>query len=346
MVNVSIIGATGYVGLELLRLLVLHPEVKIKHIVSQSYAGKKVWQIYPSLKNVLDLELINMDLDLISMDSDIVFTSLPHGVSMDVVPTLIAAGNKVIDMSGDFRYKSKDVYESWYKLSHKAPELLETAVYGLVELNRDKIAKARLVANPGCYPTCSVLALAPLLSKSIIKAESIIINAASGVTGAGRTLDTAYLYCESDENFRAYKATDHRHTSEIEQELSIVYGKEVNVSFTPHLLPMKRGMLATIHADLNVKCSNSEILLMYNEFYKDEHFVRIQEEGVYPETKCVSGSNFIDIGMTVDGRLNRVVVMSVIDNIGKGAASQAIQSLNVMCGLEETMGLGAAGMYL
>jgi N-acetyl-gamma-glutamyl-phosphate reductase len=346
MVNVGIIGATGYVGIEIVRLLQGHPHVNIASVVSQSFVGEKISDVYPNLKNIFDMECQNLDIDKLSESADIFITALPHGVSKKVIPELVKRGKRIIDHSGDFRYKSVEVYEKWYKIKHEMPHLLDISVYGLPELYRDSIKTAQIVANPGCYPTCSILALAPLLVHKLVETANIVIDAASGVSGAGRNTDLAYQFCECTENFKAYKVAVHRHTSEIEQELGLLAGEELLVSFTPHLVPMKRGMLATIYANLIDKHSASELIDIYKEYYKGEVFVRIMDEGKIPETKYTAGSNFIDIGIVVDKRLNRVVVLSSLDNLGKGAAGQAVQDLNIMCGFPENTGLSAPGLYL
>jgi N-acetyl-gamma-glutamyl-phosphate reductase len=346
MVNVSIIGATGYVGIEMVRILQNHPGINITSVVSQSFIGNKISDVYPSLKNVFDMECTALDIDKVAQNADILITALPHGVSKDVIPKLLSKGKKVLDHSGDFRYKSVDVYEKWYKTKHGMPELLKTSVYGLPEIYRQQIKDAQLVANPGCYPTCSILGIWPLISNNIIETDNIIIDAASGVTGAGRNTTLPNQFCECTENFKAYKVATHRHTSEIEQELSLMAGEPLMVSFTPHLAPMKRGMLCTIYANLKKKKTSSELIDLYREHYKNDYFVRIMEDGKIPETKHVSGSNFIDIGMVVDERLNRVIVMSAVDNLGKGAAGQAVQDLNIMCGFPEKTGLATPAFYL
>ncbi|AUG58771.1 N-acetyl-gamma-glutamyl-phosphate reductase [Acetivibrio saccincola] len=345
MFNVGIIGATGYVGIEIVRLLQNHPEINISTVVSHSFAGQKISDVYPNLKNVFDMECESLDIDKISEKADIFITALPHGISKEVIPKLIQRNKRVIDHSGDFRYKSVEVYEKWYNTKHGMPHLLDISVYGLPELYRDKIKDAKLVANPGCYPTCSILAIAPLLKNKLIKTKGIIIDAASGITGAGRNTTLPFQFCESSENFKAYKVANHRHTSEIEQELSFLANEEIMVSFTPHLVPMKRGMLCTIYADLACDKSAKEIIDIYKEYYKDEFFVRIMDEGKLPETKYVAGSNYIDIGIVVDERLSRVIVLSALDNLGKGASSQAVQDLNIMFGLPEHSGLTAPALY-
>lgn len=346
MVNVGIIGATGYVGIEIVRLLSSHPGIRIASVVSQSFVGRRISDVYPNLRNVFDMECEGLDIDKICSSADIFVTALPHGVSKEVIPALVDKGKRVIDHSGDFRYKNVEVYEKWYCIKHEMPHLLEHAVYGLPELYRGKIRDAKIVANPGCYPTCSILGIAPLLANNVIETKNIIIDSASGVSGAGRNTDLPYQFCECTENFKAYKVATHRHTSEIEQELSILAGSEVLVSFTPHLVPMKRGMLSTIYANLKQEWSTGSLIEMYREYYKNEPFVRVLDEGVLPETKYVAGSNYIDIGLVVDKRLNRVVVLSALDNLGKGAAGQAVQCLNILCGYDEKTGLTAPGLYL
>ncbi|NLD48190.1 MAG: N-acetyl-gamma-glutamyl-phosphate reductase, partial [Clostridiaceae bacterium] len=343
MINVGIIGATGYVGIEIVRLLQNHPDINISVVVSQSFVGQKISEVYPHLKNVFDMECENLDIDRIAEKADIFITALPHGVSKEVIPKLIEKGKRIIDHSGDFRFKSVEVYEKWYNTKHGMPHLLDISVYGLPELHREEIKNARIIGNPGCYPTCSILGIAPLLREKLIETKNIIIDAASGVSGAGRSTELPYQFCECTENYKAYKVSTHRHTSEIEQELSLLAGSEILVSFTPHLVPMKRGMLSTIYANLTSEKTTSQLLDLYREFYKDEFFVRILDEGKLPETKFVSGSNYIDIGLVVDKRLNRVVILSALDNLGKGASGQAVQDLNIICGLPEYTGLTAAG---
>ncbi|OQB14818.1 MAG: N-acetyl-gamma-glutamyl-phosphate reductase [Firmicutes bacterium ADurb.Bin193] len=346
MIKASVLGATGYAGVELVRILSKHPAVSFSHLASRSYAGKALSEVYPNFKNVVSLELCELDPVAAANDSDIVFTALPHGASKEVIPLLADKKVKIIDFSGDFRYKSREVYEKWYGEPHSAPELLEKSVYGLCELHRDEIAKASLVGNPGCYTTCSILALAPLVDKEIIHTDNIIIDAKSGVTGAGRSSSTDYSFCECDGNMKAYKIATHRHTSEIEQELSLIAKEEITLSFTPHLIPIKRGILSTCYANLNGEYTDGEIIDVFKDYYKGEYFVRICDKGVLPEVKNVAGSNFVDIGLCVDRRLGRVVVVSCIDNIVKGAAGQAVQNMNIMFGLPESMGIDNAAFYL
>lgn len=346
MLNVGIIGATGYVGIEMVRLLQNHPKINISTVVSHNFVGQKISDVYPNLKNVFDMECVSLDIDKIADKADVFVTALPHGVSKDVIPLLLEKNKRVMDHSGDFRYKSIEVYEKWYNTKHGMPHLLDMSVYGLPELYRSKIKDAKIVANPGCYPTCSILAVAPLLKNKLIKTKGIIINAISGITGAGRSTNLPFQFCESAENFKAYKVSNHRHTSEIEQELSFIANEDLTVSFTPHLAPMKRGMLCTIYADLDYNKSTKEIIDIYKEHYKDEFFVRVMDEGKLPETKYVAGSNFIDIGVVVDQRLGKVIILSAIDNLGKGASSQAVQDLNIMLGLPEHLGLTTPALYI
>ncbi|MDQ2085407.1 N-acetyl-gamma-glutamyl-phosphate reductase [Herbivorax sp. ANBcel31] len=346
MLNVGIIGATGYVGIEIVRLLQNHPEINISTVVSHSFAGQKISDVYPNLKNVFDMECEKLDIDDISDKADVFITALPHGISKEVIPKLIEKNKRVVDHSGDFRYNSIEVYEKWYHTQHGMPHLLDMSVYGLPELYRDRIKDAKIVGNPGCYPTCSILGIAPLIKNKLINTKGIIVDAASGITGAGRSTNLPFQFCESTGNFKAYKVSNHRHTSEIEQELSSLAEEDVMISFTPHLAPMKRGMLCTTYADLTCEKSSKEIIDMYKEYYKDEFFVRVMDEGSLPETKYVAGSNYIDIGLVVDQRLGRVIIMSALDNLGKGASGQAVQDLNIMFGLPEHLGLKTPSLYL
>ena len=345
MIKAAVLGATGYAGIELVRILSNHPEVSIEFLGSHSFSGKKISEVYHNFEHILATECNEIDFDKIG-ECNVAFTALPHGASKSVIPKLIEKGLKVIDLSGDFRYDDVKVYEKWYKEEHSCPELLKESVYGLCELHRDKIKGASLIGNPGCYTTCSILGAAPLMKSGIGNTKNIIIDAKSGVTGAGRNSALPYSFCECTENTKAYKVATHRHTSEIEQELSKLAGEEIMLSFTPHLIPQKRGILSTIYINLNKKCTQEEITALYEDFYKDEFFVRVCACGTLPETKNVSGSNFVDIGVVVDERLNRAVVVSAIDNIVKGAAGQAVQNMNLMFGLPEGEGLTFPGFYL
>ncbi len=345
MIKVAVLGATGYAGIELVRILSSHPEVELCVLGSHSFDGHKIDEVYGNFAHVLDMTCSELDLEEVAK-CDVAFTALPHGASKDVIPSLIEKGIKVIDLSGDFRYDDIAVYEEWYGQKHSSPELLEEAVYGLCELYRDKVKGARLVGNPGCYTTTSILGAYPILKMGYGKSENIIVDAKSGVTGAGRGLGLAYHFCECTENTKAYKVATHRHTSEIEQELSKAAGETVMISFTPHLIPQKRGILATIYVNLKKPCTTEELVNAYKEYYKDEYFVRVKDAGKLPETKHVAGSNFVDIGIVVDERLNRAVIVAALDNIYKGAAGQAVQNMNLMFGLDEKTGISNAGFYL
>jgi len=343
MIKAAVLGATGYAGIELVRILTRHPEVSIEVVNSKTFKGQKISDVYPNLTGIFDMTCTELELDE-AAKCDVAFTALPHGASKDVIPSLLEKGLKVIDLSGDFRYDKVEVYEKWYGQKHSSPELLKESVYGLCELHRDKIKGARLIGNPGCYTTCSILGNAPLAANKIIDTKSIIIDAKSGVSGAGRSLNLAQHFCECTETTKAYKIGTHRHTSEIEQELSNIAGEDIMLSFTPHLIPQKRGIFATIYANLNGKYTTAQVLDMYKEYYKDEFFVRVRD-GI-PETKFVCGSNFVDVGVTVDERLGRVIATSVIDNLVKGAAGQAVQNMNILFGIDEKTAISDAGYYI
>ena len=346
MIRVGVLGATGYAGIETVRLLMRHSEVELTRVVSHSNVGAVISDLYPNLKGICDLEFTGLDIDDIAQSCDLVFTALPHGASKEVIPSLYDKGLRVIDLSGDFRYDDPAVYEKWYEQPHSNPELLAKAVYGLCELHRDKIKGARLIGNPGCYTTCSITALYPIVASGCADNSSIIIDAKSGVTGAGRSASLPNLFCECTETMKAYKIATHRHTSEIEQELSHAAGEEIMVSFTPHLAPMKRGILATCYINLKEKKTTEEIVALYKDFYKDEPFIRVYDAGTLPEVKHIAGSNRVGIGVVVDERLGRAVIVSCVDNLIKGAAGQAIQNMNIMYGLPEETGLDDIAMYL
>ena len=345
MIKVAVLGATGYAGIELVRILSGHPDVSLEMLASKSFAGERICDVYRNFRHILEKECEEADVEK-AAECDVAFTALPHGASKSVIPALLDAGLKVIDLSGDYRYNDVSVYEKWYGEPHSSPELLDESVYGLCELHRDKIKGARLIGNPGCYTTCSILGAAPLLASGIGDDKNIIIDAKSGVTGAGRSLSLANHFCDCTETAKAYKVATHRHTSEIEQELSLIAGKEIMLSFTPHLIPQKRGILSTIYINLKKNITKEELQKIYEDYYKDEFFVRVTKAGELPETKHVAGSNFVDIGVVLDERLNRAVVVSAIDNIVKGAAGQAVQNMNLMFGLDEKTGLDFPGFYL
>lgn len=345
MIKAGILGATGYAGSELVRLLSQHGGVELAMVTSKSFEGQKMSEVYPALRGVCDLVLESPEPETVAQKCDLVFTALPHGASKEVIPRLYELGLKIIDLSGDYRYNDPAVYELWYKQPHSSPELLKESVYGLPELHREEIKKSSLIGNPGCYTTCSILGLAPLVAAGVIETKNIIIDAKSGVSGAGRGLAIDYHFCECTENMKAYKVATHRHTSEIEQELSLLAGQDIMLSFTPHLVPMKRGIFATIYANLKAPKTKAELMQLYHSFYDNEAFIRLYDEGL-PESNHVSGSNFVDIGLCVDERLNRVIVISAIDNLVKGAAGQAVQNMNLLFGLPENQGLCGAGFYL
>ncbi len=346
MINVSIIGSTGYAGIELLRLLMGHPKVHISHLVSQSHAGESISNIYPNFKGVYEKICSPLDIDTIAKDSDIVFTSLPHGASDSIVHFVHDKGVKIIDLSGDYRYENLDIYEKWYNRIHQNPHLLDISVYGLPELYREDIQKATIVANPGCYSTCSILGIAPLIANNLVEPNSVIIDAKSGTTGAGKTLSQGLHFSELDENMRAYKIATHRHTSEIEEKLSLLAHEDIKLSFTPHLIPIKRGILCTIYANLNSGYPFHYIYDIYREFYDNEPFIEIYDKGELPEPKFVNGSNACHIGFAIDNRLNRIVIVCTLDNLIKGASGQAIQNMNIMFGLDETTGIKTPAWYL
>lgn len=346
MIRAGVLGATGYAGTETVRLLLGHSGAEITRIVSHSNAGTRFSDLYPNLRGICDLECTGLDADDIAKNCDVVFTALPHGASKEVIPSLYEKGLKIIDLSGDFRYDDPAVYEKWYGQPHSDPELLKKSVYGLCELYRDKIQSAQLVGNPGCYTTCSITALYPIAAAGVADNHSIIIDAKSGVTGAGRGLSLPNMFCECTETMKAYKVAVHRHTSEIEQEVSHAAGEEIMLSFTPHLAPMKRGIFATCYINLKEKITTTELVEIYKKFYKGEKFIRIYDAGELPELKHIVGSNYVGIGMVVDERLGRAVIISCLDNLIKGAAGQAVQNMNIMCGLPEDMGLDGIPAYL
>jgi len=329
----AIVGASGYSGQELIRLLLRHPHVEITHFTSRQYAGKAVAEVFPRFRGQVSATFTEPDVDRI--DADAVFLALPHGVAAEFAPALLQKGIKVLDLSADFRLKSAAVYKEFYEHEHPAPDLLKQSVYGLPEIHREQIRAAKLVACPGCYPTSIILGVAPALKSGLVKSDGIIVNSLSGVSGAGRKVADEYLFTECNESARAYSVPKHRHLSEIEQELSLLAGGNVMISFTPHLIPLSRGIISTIYLSLAKKAE--DVLAMYRDFYEGETFVRVTSS--LPDTKNVELTNFCDISARVDPRTNRLIVVSVIDNLTKGAAGQAVQCLNLVCGYDETTGL-------
>ncbi|PLX99712.1 MAG: N-acetyl-gamma-glutamyl-phosphate reductase [Desulfuromonas sp.] len=338
MLKVAVVGASGYTGVELLRILVSHPDVEICCVTSRQHECLPISQVFPSLHGFCDLICEPLDVTAISARADLVFTALPHKSAMEVIPDFLTAGCKVVDLSADYRLRDQAVYEQWYQ-EHTSPDLLAEAVYGLPELYREQVAPARLVANPGCYPTSIILGLAPLLKHGLIDIHTLIADSKSGTSGAGRSAKQGSLFCEVNEGFKAYGVAAHRHTPEIEQELSVLATEGVQLNFTPHLLPVNRGILSTCYATLLEKLSSDELNNLYREFYAGERFIRILPGNDLPNVAYVRGTNFCDIGLVSDQRTGRVIVVSVIDNLVKGAAGQAVQNMNVMCGFQETLGL-------
>ncbi len=338
MLKVAVVGASGYTGAELLRLLVGHPEVEICCVTSRQHEGQRIAAVFPSLEGFSDLVCEALDVGVIAERVDVVFTALPHKSAMAVVPGFLAAGCKVVDLSADYRLRDRHVYERWYQ-AHDNPQLLDEAVYGLPELYREQLRRARLIANPGCYPTSIVLGFAPLLEEKLIDPSTLIADSKSGTSGAGRGAKQGSLFCEVNEGFKAYAVGAHRHTPEIEQELSRLSGNNIRLNFTPHLLPVNRGILSTCYAQLKTEKSTAELLDLYRNYYQGEAFVRIMPGGALPNVAFVRGTNFCDIGLFSDTRTGRVIVVSAIDNLVKGAAGQAVQNMNLMFGCKETLGL-------
>ena len=345
MLNIAIVGASGYTGLELIRILHCHPEVAVTCLTSEQSAGKRISDVFPTLRGRCDIVLENLEPVRVAEKADIIFTALPHKAAMEVVPTFLKLGKKVIDLSADYRLSDAAVYGQWYE-PHLNPANLKKAVYGLPELRRNKIKSTKLVANPGCYPTSIILGLAPLLKKGLIDLSSIIADSASGVTGAGRAAKVDSLYCEVNEGYKAYGVGGvHRHTPEIEQELSLLAGEQLKITFTPHLAPMDRGILSTIYATPTKPLSTETIVQLYQDFYAGEPFVRVLPQGTLPSTAFVRGSNFCDIAPLVDARTGRIIIVSAIDNLVKGASGQAVQNMNLVCGFPETMGLEGLALF-
>lgn len=339
MIKVGIIGSTGYAGQELVRLLLNHPEAEIVWYGSQSYVDKRYSDVFPNMFKLVDDKCLGDDFPRLCEEADVIFTATPQGLCSNLVSDELLDKAKVIDLSADFRIKDVNRYEEWYGIRHGSPKLIDEAVYGLCEINRESIAGARLIANPGCFPTCSVLSIYPLVKEGLIDPNTLIIDAKSGTSGAGRGAKVANLYCEVNESIKAYGVTTHRHTPEIEDQLSYACGKEVMLNFTPHLVPMNRGILVTAYASLTGDYDYDTLRAAYDKYYSDEYFVRVLDENVCPETRFVEGSNFADVNFRIDKRTGRVIMMGAIDNLVKGAAGQAVQNMNIMFGLPENEGL-------
>ena len=345
MIKVGIIGATGYAGGELVRILMGHKEAEIVWYGSRSYIDQKYADVYRNMFQIVDAKCMDDNIEALADQVDVIFTATPQGFLASVINENILGKTKIVDLSADFRINDVKVYEKWYGIEHKSPQFIEEAVYGLCEVNRDKVKGARLIANPGCYTTCSILTAYPLAKEGIIDMRTLIVDAKSGTSGAGRGAKVPNLFCEVNENMKAYGVASHRHTPEIEEQLGYASGENVTISFTPHLVPMNRGILATEYATLKKDVTGEEVKAIYDKYYADEKFVRVLGEGVCPETKWVEGSNYVDIGFKLDPRTNRIVMMGAIDNLVKGAAGQAVQNMNLLFGLPESEGLELVPMF-
>ena len=345
MIKVGIIGATGYAGGELVRLLLGHKEAEIEWYGSRSYVDQKYAKVYQNMFQLVDDRCLDDNMEEMAKQVDVIFTATPQGLCASLVNDDILNKVKVIDLSADFRIKDAAVYEEWYGIEHKAKQYLDEAVYGLCEINREAVKKARLVANPGCYPTCSILSIYPLLKEGLIDPSTVIIDAKSGTSGAGRGAKVDNLFCEVNENIKAYGVASHRHTPEIEQELSLAAGEPMTISFTPHLVPMQRGILVTAYASLKREVTWEEVKAVYDRYYDKERFVRVLDQDVCPQTRWVEGSNYVDVGFKIDPRTKRIIMMGAMDNLVKGAAGQAVQNMNLVFGLDEAEGLRMAPLF-
>ena len=354
MIKAGIIGATGYAGGELVRLLTAHPDVEIVWYGSRSYIDKKYYEVYKNMFQIVDAVCLDDNMEELAKQADVIFTATPQGFCASLINEEILSNAKIVDLSADFRIKDVATYEKWYGIEHKAPQYIGEAVYGLCEINREAVKNARLVANRGCYPTCSTLSIYPLLKEGLIDPSTVIIDAKSGTSGAGRGAKVDNLYCEVNENIKAYGVANHRHTPEIEEQLSLAAGEEMLINFTPHLVPMNRGILITAYASLKSTLqpdgtrafpSYEEVRAAYDKYYDKEKFVRVLDKNVCPETKWVEGSNYVDVNFKIDERTGRVIMMGAMDNLVKGAAGQAVQNMNLMFGLPETKGLELVPMF-
>ncbi len=345
MIKVGIIGSTGYAGQELVRLLTQHKEAEIVWYGSRSYIDQKYYDVFHNMFEIVDAKCLDDNMEELAQKADVIFTATPQGLCSSLVSEEVLSKTKIIDLSADFRIKDVNRYEEWYGIKHQSPEFIKEAVYGLCEINREQVKKARLIANPGCYPTCSTLSIYPMAKEGLIDMQSIIIDAKSGTSGAGRGAKVANLYCEVNESIKAYGVATHRHTPEIEDQLSYASGEKVLLNFTPHLVPMNRGILVTAYANLKKDVSYEEVKAIYDSYYKDEYFVRVLDKDVCPETRWVEGSNYVDVNFKIDKRTNRIIMMGAMDNLVKGAAGQAVQNMNLMFGLPENEGLCMPPMF-
>lgn len=345
MIKVGIIGATGYAGSELVRILLAHKDAEIVWYGSRSYIDKKYASIYQNFFQLVDAKCMDDNMAALAEQVDVIFTATPQGLCASLIDEEILEKVKIIDLSADFRIKDVKVYEEWYKIEHKSPQYIGEAVYGLCEINREDVKKARLVANPGCYTTCSILTCYPLVKEGLIDPDTLIIDAKSGTSGAGRGAKVNNLFCEVNENMKAYGVASHRHTPEIEEQLGYACGKEIKLNFTPHLVPMNRGILATAYASLTREVTYEEVKAVYDKYYGEEKFVRVLEKDVCPQTKWVEGSNYVDVNFKIDPRTGRIIMMGAIDNLVKGAAGQAVQNMNLLFGLKESEGLELVPMF-
>lgn len=345
MIKVGIIGSTGYAGQEIVRLILNHKDAEVVWYGSRSYIDKKYYEVFGNMFRIVDDKCLDDNMEELAKAVDVIFTATPQGLCASLVNEEILNKVKIIDLSADFRIKDVKVYEKWYGLEHKSPQFIDEAVYGLCEINREKIKGARLIANPGCYTTCSILSFYPLLKEGLIDPNSIIIDAKSGTSGAGRGAKVNNLFCEVNENIKAYGVLTHRHTPEIEEQLGYAAGEPLKIIFTPHLVPMNRGILVTGYANLTQSLTYETVRAAYDKYYADEKFIRVLDQNVCPETRWVEGSNYVDVNFKIDERTNRIVVMGALDNIVKGAAGQAIQNMNLIFGLPESEGLELAPMF-
>ncbi|MCI9126621.1 MAG: N-acetyl-gamma-glutamyl-phosphate reductase [Eubacterium sp.] len=345
MIKVGIIGSTGYAGVEIVRLIQQHKEAEVVWFGSRSYVDKKYSEVFRNMFQIVDAKCLDDNMEELAEAVDVIFTATPQGLCGSLVNEDILNKVKIIDLSADFRIKDVATYEKWYGIEHKSPQFIDEAVYGLCEINRDKVADARIIANPGCYTTCSILSIYPMVKEGLIDTKSIIIDAKSGTSGAGRGAKVPNLFCEVNENIKAYGVTTHRHTPEIEEQLGYAAGEEVMINFTPHLVPMQRGILVTAYANLKKDVTYNEVKAVYDKYYEKEYFIRVLEKDETPETRWVEGSNFVDVNFKIDERTGRIIMMGALDNLIKGAAGQAVQNFNIMFGFDENEGLQQVPMF-